>query len=265
MKKLFYISLLLIFVNKITAQVETKNLNIAKLVPEQNYLINGTANAALAGGRDRITIPVYLPEGTKEWVYVFSCSSSDNGQGVIQLCSNLTKAVDVSGTTSGVINSLTAPDGDSYCDVFLFDKENKELFENDQEGYRSYNVGTKKNIKNGVMPINNLNNGTYYIGIKNNYATTAINIKIEVAALVEQTEVDFTQWSVEKKNEMYQAVKDGLIQEGMEETNAKKLASCVIKKIVADTSIEAINKMADFEREEFFNKIEADCKKEMEN
>lgn len=256
--------ILLIFATRMEAQVETKNINVVKLVPEQNFLINGTANATLAGGRDRITVQISLPEGTKEWVYVFSCSSSNNGQGVIQLCSNLTKAIDLSGTTADMISAITAPDGDANCDVFLLDKENKDLFESEAE-FSYFTIGRKLNIKNGVMPIRGLNNGPYYIGIRNNYTTNAINVKIEAAALVENTEVDLTQWSVEKKNEMYEVIKAELIKEGMEEAAAKKLTSCIIKKLVVETSLDALSKMADFEKEELLNKIDAECRKETGN
>ena len=47
-------------------------------VQNEKYYLNSTSNALLKGGKNRIIIPVNLPENTQEWYYVFSASRDEN-------------------------------------------------------------------------------------------------------------------------------------------------------------------------------------------
>lgn len=162
------------------------------LVPTSEFYINSGANANFQGGKSRITIPVILPKGTQEWYYVFSASRDkediERVKNSLSLFGQISKLIDNSGTLNFGVDVLTKPPGGNVCDIYLMDYENSRLFEA-KSAYQYLLIGTRENLKSGIVKISSTNNQQpYYIGIKNPDSLYGIQVLIEVVAVVLEEE-----------------------------------------------------------------------------
>jgi len=174
---------------------------IAKtLVEKEENFINSGSNANFKGGQSRVAIPVTLPPNTVEWYYTFSASRDEalikKTAEQLQLGKELTTLlVKASGAglvagkaTSIAVNNLTQPPGSDYCDIVLLDHENRGLFLAKAE-YRHYPVGSRSNLKSGVVKLTDFSQGTWYLGIRNPDTWTGINTVVQVVAVVLEEEI----------------------------------------------------------------------------
>ncbi|MDJ1484229.1 hypothetical protein QNI16_27270 [Cytophagaceae bacterium YF14B1] len=170
------------------------------LVEKEQNFINSGSNANFKGGQSRVAIPVTLPPNTIEWYYTFSASRDQalikKTAEQLQLGKELTKLlVKASGAgwiagkaTNIAVDNLTQPPGSDYCDIVLLDQENRSLFLNKVE-YRHYPVGSRSNLKSGVVKLTDFNQGTWYLGIRNPDIWTGINTVVQIVAVVLEEEI----------------------------------------------------------------------------
>ncbi|MBI1183487.1 hypothetical protein GC194_04415 [bacterium] len=171
--------------------VEKKYITKSVQAPQYFY-INSGSNSLFKGGSSRITIPVELPAGTVEWYYTFSADRDEQQikktTGGLNLVGELTSALDQTGSLGFALSMLTTPPGGNVCDIYLLDFNNSRMFEQkvDNNGGTFYykTIGSRQNIKSGVVKITDLNSGIFYIGIKNPDRLYGINVTIEVAAVI---------------------------------------------------------------------------------
>lgn len=168
-----------------------KEFKPVAIVPITEYYINSGSNATFGGGKSRITFPVTLPPTTQEWYYEFSASRDKNAveqaKSSFNLLSQLTTLIDQTGAIGFGIDMLSKPLGGDVCDVYLLDFDNSRLFEA-KVGYHHYPVGTRENIKSGVVKLAANAGQTWYIGIKNPDSMLGIHVAIEVVAVTLEEE-----------------------------------------------------------------------------
>lgn len=179
------------------------------VIETTDFYINSGRNALLLGGKSRITFPVSLPENTVEWYYQFSASRDEEEvkrtKGLFNLAGKLSKAIDQTGSLSFGINQITQPPGADYCDVYLFDHLNSQLFEA-KTNYKYFTTGTRENIKSGVVKVNHGLGGIPYIGIKNPDSGFGVHVLLECVAIVLEEEWGLrsvTKFKVSSKKEPY--------------------------------------------------------------
>lgn len=162
----------------------------------QEYFVNSGSNATFKGGNSRVILPIKLPANTVQWYYTFSAARDlaevkKTGEG-FQLLGNLTKLIDETGALSFGINQLTQPSGADYCEIYLIDYTNITPFENKTE-YKYFLSGSRKNLKSGVVKVEDTVHGNLYIGIINPDRYYGIHVSIEAVAIVESTGYVMTQ------------------------------------------------------------------------
>jgi hypothetical protein len=189
-------------IRRVPASEQTRNFNptvkyqtvyTTKVIqPLQQNFINGGNKATFGDGDSRVVIPVILPPNTVEWFYTFSAyRSKEEMQATaqkMQLGKELTKlvanyAVPGSGVYVGIaVNQLTQPPGADYCNIYLLDQTNAQLF-NSKAEFRQYPEGLRENYKSGVVKITSYKKGTFYLGLKNPSSFYGINTAVEIAAI----------------------------------------------------------------------------------
>ena len=161
------------------------------IVSSSDYYINSGLNSTLQGGKSRITFPVILPVNTVEWFYQFSASRNKEDvtktKGMFNMAGQLSTLIDQTGAISFGIDALTQPPGADFCDIYLLDFNNLRLFEA-KEAYSYFPIGTRENIKSGIVKMQFGAGQAYYIGLKNPDSTNGVNVVIEVVAIVLEEE-----------------------------------------------------------------------------
>jgi hypothetical protein len=179
------------------------------IVPVTNHYINSGSNATFKGGTSRITIPVTLPPNTQEWYYEFTASRNkdevDKVTSTFKLAGELSMLIDQTGALGFGIDLLTQPPGGDVSNIYLMDFDNSRLFEAKQ-GFQHFPIGSRENIKSGVVKLTQGNNETVYLGIMNPDNMNGIHVAIEVVAITHEQELgtrNVEKMRVSKRKEPY--------------------------------------------------------------
>ncbi|MFY0598791.1 MAG: hypothetical protein JXR03_03910 [Cyclobacteriaceae bacterium] len=161
------------------------------IVPVSEHYINSGTHAAIKGGDSRISIPVTLPKNTQEWYYEFAAFRDDEAIQTVRktfdLVGDLSKLIDKSGVLNIAVDMLTQPPGGDICDVYLFEYDDSRLFEAKEE-FSYYPIGSRENIKSGIIKLEVGNDQTLYLGFRNPSRLDGIHIAVEVVAIVLEEE-----------------------------------------------------------------------------
>ena len=153
----------------------------------QDFYINSGSNRALLGGKSRITIPVKLPQNTVKWYYEFSASREEedvnNVLGTLDLAGEISGLIDKTGLIQFGIELLNKPPGADFCDIYLIDDDSYSLFLN-RGKFLQYPVGTRENIKSGIVEIESTFSKPIYLGLKNPSTGYGLHIVVEIVAIV---------------------------------------------------------------------------------
>jgi hypothetical protein len=160
--------------------------------------LNGGARATFGGGfgaASRIQVPVNLPENTVDWYYSFTTTpASNNMQQTLRLASQITGIVSsltpagiarafVSGLSQNAVQSLQVPSGSMAINAYLLDAQNVNTFINKQQ-FTYFENASSQQATQSIVRINDIKQGTYYIGLQNISSMSAVNITLEVVAIV---------------------------------------------------------------------------------
>jgi len=256
--------------NLIVAQTTTTSRQVQTLLTGQSIYLNGTANGA-AGGKSRTYYKIDLPENTVEWYYIYSTSASEGGNKTLELASQLTKLIDPTGLTSVAATSLLAPSGEAVIDIYVMGYENKGYFMKkdswgawEYENPGGYDEGKTVNAKQGKARIDDVKNGTVYIGIKNPSTWNGVNVTIEVAAIVEIEETNLLEWSAETKTDLFNIYKENLTTNGIADNIATDITNCVINKITSTFTPADFSELSESQINEIEKKIANDCVQTLE-
>lgn len=116
----------------------TEKLKAQKIQQEEFYL-NSRSNVLIKGGKNRIIVPVNLPENTVSWHYVFTASRNNeevqNTINTFNLATALTQRIEKQQSIAAAISNLSPPPGADICDVYLLDEKNALLFKRQRRLY----------------------------------------------------------------------------------------------------------------------------------
>lgn len=268
MKKVILLGLLFVFFVGYS-QVQTKTQKAIQILEPQSFYLNGgTRN--MVGGNSRTGFIINLPPNTVEWYYTFTTEPNKNQEDNLQLENQITMLLSMGGMSSGLLSLIKVPQGNGLIDVFLTDRNGYDIFfKKDFWGQWEYtspnhNIeGSRTNVKDGKVQIKSIRNGQHFLVIRNTSGTTGINVKIDVVAIVEETEIDLSKWSKETKNALFEGFKQNVKQKTpyTSQSNIEKIASCMTQKIIEDYTIESFQELADFELKNIENDIMEECKK----
>lgn len=187
-------------------QTNTEDYSVKEVV-KQNVL---TVHSITYIGADnnRAYVAVQLPANTVSWYYSVSSNLSDAGTPTLGLLAGLVKIVDPSlGLVADGISKLEAPTGTADCNVYLIkDTDNLNTFLKKNGTFTCYAEGTRKNINSGIVDveISSSTAATWYLGLENPDLKDAINVTIEVVAIVKKSGVNTSEGT--KSIETYGAV-----------------------------------------------------------
>lgn len=161
-----------------------------KIIESRDIYLNG-GTRALFGGKSRTYIKVDLPPNTVQWYYSFTTTQGQSGTSNLNLAVQLAGMLsDPTGLTSSTISAIKVPEGVATADVYLLDQKNMNLFiqKTDLNGgtYRHYPEGMAENTKQAVVKIDDIERGTWYLGIRNPSSVSGINLNFEVVAITEK-------------------------------------------------------------------------------
>ena len=174
------------------AQSLTMKRSVLTIIQQRSIYLNGGARASV-GGKSRTNIKIDLPPNTKSWYYSFTTSPGESGMANLNLAIQLSAlALDPTGVSSSIAENVKVPSGSASLDVYLLDQRNNDLFiqKVDLNGgtYNYFREGSIFNTRQGVIEIDEVRQGTFYLGLKNPSTWDGLNAQIEVVAIVEEAE-----------------------------------------------------------------------------
>lgn len=186
------LAVVFVFLAKAKSQ-STTELKSIKLVEQRMIELNGGLRSSF-GGKSRTFIKIDLPANTREWYYSFTTATGASGTANLNLALQLsTLLVDPSGLSAMALKKIKVPAGTSSSDIYLCDRQNIDLFEAKADlngsSFRYILEGSVMNTTQALVKIDDVKQGTWYIGLKNPSSLDATNIVIEVVAIVEEKKI----------------------------------------------------------------------------
>ena len=190
MKKIINILIFVILSTSVGAQTYETNRKAIQIIQPRQIYLNGGLRSYM-GGKSRTYIEVNLPRNTVKWYYSFTTSKGQSGSDNLNLALQLSSfLLDPSHLTGSLLSSIKVPNGSSVIDVYLCNRPNIDAFLNkvDNSGGTFYYdmQGSTLNTKQAVVEIDNVKSGIWFLGIKNPSSLNAVNVTIEVVAIVEK-------------------------------------------------------------------------------
>lgn len=164
------------------SSVNAQDFELVEIHGNQQFYLNNATRDAIGTGDNEVYLKVDLPPLTKEWYYSFNAIQAKRGAS-LGLIGQLTNAFDKTGIASLAIESITVPEGDARCDVYLTDHVNAMAFERD-EAFQYWTSGTRENYSQGVAKITDVTQGSVYLCFSNPNTWDGVTISVEVVALV---------------------------------------------------------------------------------
>ncbi len=188
-----YTSLLACLLIIIGLQAQPQKVRkLVQVMTQQNFYLN-SGGRALFGGKSRAFYEVTLPPNTVSWYYTFSTYPGQSPAPQIGLLGQASKLFDPTGLTADLVSAILRPTGSHVCDVYLMNAINTTAFINkvDQNGgrFQYFLSGSRENFRDGTVQVNDIVNGTLYLGFRNPSGVEGINIAFEVVAITEETSV----------------------------------------------------------------------------
>jgi hypothetical protein len=175
-----------------------KTLNTIKIISTTKKL-NGGVRAAFGSGfgaTSRVAIPINLPENTVEWYYSFTTTNGGSGGfnnalklavQVGSIVSNLSTAgiasIFTRGLSQSAVNSIEVPNGSMAVNTYLLDVEYLNPFIQKKE-FSYYESESSLQSTQSLVRINKFTKGKFYLGLQNISSTSAVEVQVEVVAIV---------------------------------------------------------------------------------
>jgi len=170
----------------VAQETNTPTYKVVPIISKETFTLNSGGRAML-GGRSRIDLPVELPANTVEWYYALTTTPEKAPAPTIGLGEQLIKYLTPTGIAASVMSALVTPNGSGTCDVYLFsDQNNLNLFLAKQPTFSSVMSGSRQNFNKGAVQIWDVVKGSLFLGLRNPSALQAVQITIEVCAIVKE-------------------------------------------------------------------------------
>jgi len=265
MKKSYtFLSLTLIWSFNFYSQTKEKAIEIIK---PQTICVNSITSL---NGSTRKVIPIHLPPNTVKWYYSYSAFRNkqdlERVSSNFNLLSKLSYLVDQSGTTSSALTILGKPPGNDYCDVFLLNSPNEVKSFEEKSSFQYNRQGSREGLVSGVIDIddNSKLNDWQYIGLRNNDINNAVNVLLQVVAIVSVVQTS-NGWSASRKQQTYLNIKNLIMKNQNAQLNQniiEDLTACLMNKITKDYTPDQLSLMAEYEFKPIITKMGEDCLKE---
>lgn len=252
----FALSLSLVIINwaLLNAQSYKTVQKVVPLLEEQTVYLNSQARI---GGKPRNAIKITLPENTVQWSYVFTTSKKEGASESLNLLKQVTGFVakgllnsNVIGITTNVALQVVKPTGAGVVDMYLTNEKGQEQFFATSWNVYSYSKpefifdGSRENIKDGTILINEIKDRAVYLCINNPSTTEGIYVTLEAVAIVtEQEYVD--EWTPENKDKFYNECADAL---RFQPDAAKVVCDCFKSKMITRYKPSAFNQLSNQEK-----------------
>lgn len=189
MKNYYLISIFLVLCFQISF---SQNYEIVretkKLIDTRDIHLNGGMRSQF-GGKSRIYIKFDLPPNTVEWYYSFTTAKGQNGTGNLNLALQLGSILSNLGVLNSTsISTIKVPDGEATADIYLIDNKNVKPFM-DKVEFEYQMEGMVENTKQGIVKIDDVKKGTWFLGLRNPSSMNGINLNIEIVAITETKKV----------------------------------------------------------------------------
>jgi hypothetical protein len=183
------------------AQITRQVQEVVTLSEERTFYLNGGLRS-VAGGHAKVVVPIDLPENTVSWLYSFSTAAGSSGIKNLNLALQVGSILlDPTVTMAKIISAVKVPAGSSAINVYLLDEKNRKGFEDSWEvygtNYTYIQDGSTLTTKQGVVKVTDQTQGRWYLGIHNPSSLEAVNVTIEVSAIV-KAEQYVDEWRPDK-------------------------------------------------------------------
>ena len=241
-----------------------------QIIEPRSFTLNSSLGSA-TGGNAKTVIEVDLPDYTIRWFYTFTAHRTEaqrnKAKANINLFAQLTRILDVTGTTAAATKVLITPSGSDYCDLYFFDtEEDADIFDAPLT-LKSFTYESKysqENLMQGTIMVSEKERcvGTQYLGFANGSLNSSVNVTVEVVAIV------LNEWTKEDRQQMYDGIYSLLTENGLSEDFSDKsirsFATCLLSEFCNTYSPLERDKMADFELQNTITKIGHECIGELE-
>jgi len=159
---------------------------VVSLIENQKFTLNSQSRI---GGTTRSYLFINLPPNTVSWIYMLTTSKSST-PAALNLLPQVLNLIPNMGLTSTLLSSLTFPTGESSINTYIINKDQIANFNNKSE-FNYYPPASRQAFNSGPVKVDYpFNNGQYYLGIDNPSAISAVNISIDVIALVKKKSLE---------------------------------------------------------------------------
>ncbi|NER17655.1 hypothetical protein [Spongiivirga citrea] len=157
-------------------------------IQKDKFYLNSRSNALVKGGKNRVLLPVNIPNNTKEWYYVFSASRDEeqitNTLKTFNLAGELSSFIEKKSSLQQSVSSLNAPPGANICDIYVVDESNALLFK-DKDDFAYDLSSSRENYKSGIVTVKKKSRNAVFLALNNPDNLYGIHIAIEIIAIVE--------------------------------------------------------------------------------
>lgn len=223
----------------------------------------------MVGGNSRTGFKIDLPPNTVEWYYAFTTEPNKNNDQIIQLESQIGFLLQqTTGISGNLLNLIKIPIGQGLIDIYLTDRKGYDVFfKKDFFGMWEYTApnhtieGSRTNIKDGKVKIDDIRKGSHFIVIRNTSSTTGINVKLEVVAIVEETTTDLNVWDKKSKDLLFNSLKGDMKKSFPQYTEDKieEVTGCVMSKFTTNLKPVDISTLAEYELKAMVKKYVSEC------
>lgn len=218
-------------------------------------------------GTTRRVIPIKLPENTIRWYYSFSASRNKEDINIVTSTFNLFAKIsfllDQTGTTATAISVLGRPPGTDYCDVFLLSSGNDVTSFENKLSFSYNRQGSREGFVSGVVDVTDrrLSSGWQYIGLRNNDFNDAVNVLIQVVAIV-KLEPKTNGWTAVQRQQLYDSLKldmSNTLDSSLNSDQINDICSCLTDRITTTYKPEDLSMYAKYELGAIFKKLTMTC------
>jgi hypothetical protein len=220
------------------------------------------------GGNSRSGFKIDLPPNTIEWFYAFTTEPNKSDDESIQLENQLKFLLQTTGFSGGLLSLIKIPAGKGLVDIYLTDRKGYDsFFEKDLLGTWKYispshNIeGSRTNIKDGKVKIDDVKKGTHFLVLRNTSASTGVNVKLEVVAIVEEIVTDLNSWDKKSKDLLFNNLKEDIKRSSpqYDEEKIDEITGCIMSKFTSDLKPVDVKELAEYELKALIKKYKTEC------
>ncbi len=265
MKKIPFFALCFLIFHNASAQSWRTVQQALPVLEEQTFYLNSQTRI---GGKPRNAIKIVLPENAVQWSYAFTTSKREGGGDNLKLLKQVTDFIgkgllssNIVGLTTNLAYQVVKPSGAGVVDVYVTNEKGQEQFFATSWNVYSYAKpevvldGSRENIKDGTIVINDLSRRTVYLCFNNPSATEGVYVTVEAIAIV-TAEQYVDEWTPESKDRFHNACAEAL---RYQPQVAKDVCDCQKNKITTRYQPSAYEAMGEQEKATLLDNFLEEC------